>query len=320
MLRLRSGRRGVGHLLIALVVVLLARDISAQTSALPPEIAAGIARIGREIDPPGTAKLFAPLQEKEPYTGVKVTRDVKYRTADRHLLDIFTPEGSGSPRPVLVFVHGGAFVGGNKRVPGSPFYDNIALWAARNGMVGVIMTYRLAPANPWPAGAEDVAAVVAWVIEHAAAHGGDPARVFLMGHSAGAVHVADYVARPALHGPRGAAIAGAILLSGIFDLTTMPPGPPIKAYYGDDMKSYAERSALPGLIRTSVSLMVAWGELDPPDFERQSGRLRDALCKERRCPRTVTLAGHSHMSEVYAINTRDTQLTGQILEFVHTRR
>jgi len=52
------------------------------------------------------------------------------------------------------------------------------------------------------------------------------------GQRASAVHVADYVARPVLHGPRGAVIAGAILLSGIFDLTTMPPIPPIKAYYG----------------------------------------------------------------------------------------
>ena len=56
-------------------------------------------------------------------------------------------------RPVLVFVHGGGFTGGNKSTPGSPFYDNVPLWAARNGLVGVNITYRLAPQHPWPAGA-----------------------------------------------------------------------------------------------------------------------------------------------------------------------
>jgi triacylglycerol lipase len=66
--------------------------------------------------------------------------------------------------------------------------------------------------------------------------------------------------------------------------------------------------------------MVAWSELDPPDFERQSVQLRDALCRAGRCPRTVTLAGHSHMSEIYAINTPDTQLTARILELVREGR
>ena len=69
-----------------------------------------------------------------------------------------------SPRPVLIYVHGGAFVGGDKRTtPTSPFYDNIMLWAVKNGFVGVNATYRLAPQAPWPAGAEDMASVVQWV-------------------------------------------------------------------------------------------------------------------------------------------------------------
>ena len=74
------------------------------------------------------------------------------QAADRHLLDVFTPESGSGTRPVLIYVHGGAFVGGNKRLPNSPFYDNIMLWAVKNGFVGVNTTYRLAPASPWPAG------------------------------------------------------------------------------------------------------------------------------------------------------------------------
>src|SRR5258705_8175186 len=110
--------------------------------------------IGRVIDAPKTAQLYGPLQEKEPYQGVKTERDVKYGDVDRNLLDVFMPEAPSSPRPVLIYVHGGGFVRGDKRAPGSPFNDNIMLWAVRNGYIGVDVTYRLAPQAVWPAGAE----------------------------------------------------------------------------------------------------------------------------------------------------------------------
>ena len=80
--------------------------------------------------------------------------------------------------------------------PGSPFYDNVMLWAVNNGFVGVNATYRLAPQSPYPAGAEDLADIVAWVASQIGERGGDPARIYLMGHSAGAIHVANYVSHP----------------------------------------------------------------------------------------------------------------------------
>ncbi len=193
---------------------------------MPDEIARKLLELGRVIDPPKTAALYAQLQEKEPYPGVKIERDVKYGAADRNLLDVFTPEKASSPRPVLIFVHGGGFTAGNKRTGDSPFYDNIMLWAVKNGFVGVNTTYRLAPQSPWPAAAEDLGAAVQWVSANIAARGGDPARVFLMGHSAGAVHVANYVSHPEFHKVKGGGLAGAILVSGIYDLTTGTAGGP----------------------------------------------------------------------------------------------
>ena len=117
------------------------------------DLAWKLLELGRVIDPPKTAALYAPMQEKEPYQGVKIERDVKYGPAERNLLDVFMPETSSAARPVLIYIHGGGFVAGNKRNPGSPFYDNIMLWAVKNGFVGVNATYRLAPHSPWPAGA-----------------------------------------------------------------------------------------------------------------------------------------------------------------------
>ncbi len=135
---------------------------------MTPEIAEKIAAIGRVIDPIKTGAIYVPLHEREPYAGVTVARDIQYGPADRNRLDVFTADGASGARPVLIFVHGGGFTGGNKSTPGSPFYDNVPLWAARNGLVGVNITYRLAPQAPWPAGAEDIGLAVRWTIDNIA--------------------------------------------------------------------------------------------------------------------------------------------------------
>jgi len=292
----------------------------AQQSPMSDDIAWKLIELGRAIDPPRTAALYAPLQAREPYPGVTVQRDVKYGPAERNLLDLFTPEGRAASRPVLIFVHGGAFIGGNKRTtPDSPFYDNIMLWAVQNGFLGVNITYRLAPKFPWPAGVEDVASAVQWVAAHAAEAGGDPSRVFLMGHSAGTVHVATYVAHPEFHKVQGGGIAGAIMVSGIYDLTATPLGDQELAYFGIDPSRFQERSSLGGLQTAAIPLMIASAELDPPRFVEQYELLKQAACKRPAgCARAVMLPQHSHMSEVYSINTEDDRLTREILEFMQT--
>jgi len=311
-------RQGLQAALVSAALTLAHVSIaSAQTGGMPSEIERKLAELGAVINPPETAKLYAPLQEKEPYQGIKVVRDIKYGPDDRNALDVFVPEqGGAAQRPVLMFVHGGAFIGGNRRGPGSPFYDNIMLLAARNGMVGVNTTYRLAPQNPWPAGAQDLGAAVRWVNENIASHGGDPGRVFLMGHSAGAVHVASYVAHNQFHGPKGIGLAGAILLSGLYDLTSMTPGGPEKSYFGEDASKYAERSSFAGLVKAPIPLMVVWAELDPAFFHQQGKQLEGGLRKADREHRFSILPKHSHMSEVYAFNTKDTVLSDQVLGFV----
>ena len=286
---------------------------------MPPEIAGKLRELGRVIDPPSTALLYVPLQEKEPYPDVRIERDIKYGPADRNLLDVFMPQTPSAGRPVLIFVHGGAFTGGNKRLPGAPFYDNVMLWAVKNGFVGVNITYRLAPQFPWPAGAEDVAAAVQWVCDKIGERGGDPARIYLMGHSAGAVHVASYVSHPEFYKVRDGGLKGAIMASGIYDLTATPPGNPERAYFGDDSSHYDEQSSLQGLLTTNIPLMAVTAELDLPVFVKQFNILKQAACKRRSgCARALLLPQHSHMSEIYAINTADSRLTSEILDFVKT--
>ena len=306
-------------LAVVAAVALISGTAWAQEAPMPEDLARKLLEIGRAIDPPKTAALYAPLQPKEPYPDVKTEREVKYGVADRHLLDVFTPDLSASARPVLIFIHGGAFTGGNKRAPGSPFYDNIMLWAVKNGFVGINATYRLAPQSPWPAAAEDLAAVVAWVSSKIGERGGDPKRIYLMGHSAGAVHVANYVSHPEFHKVKDGGLAGAVMVSGIYDLTASPLGDPEIAYFGSDPSRYAERSSLQGLLATRTPLMIAAAELDPPRFVEQFELMKQAACKRPNgCARAMMVPQHSHMSEMYAINTADGRLTDEILAFVKT--
>ena len=91
------------------------------------------------------------------------------------------------------------------------------------------------------------------------------------------------------------------------------------AYFGNDPTLLAQRSAVAGLIKTKIPFMMSSAELDPPPIAAQSALLKDALCKsEHGCVRSIVLPKHSHMSESYAINTADTQLSDQILEFIKT--
>jgi acetyl esterase/lipase len=305
--------------------------MAASESGMPAGIAAALREIGPKVDGPKTAALYEPLQAKEPYQGVAVARDVHYGPHERHVLDVFTatagaagnaterparesPAGAATTRPVIVFIHGGGFTRGSKHSPGSPFFDNVGLWAVRHGLVGITINYRLAPEFQWPAGIEDLTLLTTWLKSHVATYGGDPARIFLWGHSSGAAHVADYLAHAASSGS-DPGIAGAILTSGFYAL-----GDTVsvwKAYYGEDVSKYPARSSLPGLLKTPTPLLVTYAELDPDPFQADARGLIEAREREGRPVRSLRLANHSHISETYAVGTGDESLSGPVLDFIH---
>ncbi len=291
---------------------------SAMDFGMPPELAAELRSIGARIETQRTAELYAPLQPKEPYGWLAVSRDLKYGPHERNALDVFTTHAAAAgeatvAKPIIVFVHGGGFARGAKRTDGTPFYDNIGLWAVGAELVGVTLNYRLAPESSWPSGIEDLTAAVAWLKANAARFGGDPNKIVMWGHSAGAAHVADYVANAAKRN-LDAGIAGAVLTSGFYDLGTEVSV--WKVYYGEDVATYAERSSLPALVTTNVPLFVNDAELDPDMFRTETDKLVAARAAAGKPIERVHLAGHSHISETYAVGTGDRSLAGPVLEFV----
>lgn len=291
-----------------------------------PNLAQKLRALGADVTPEmitGTAGVIAPLHAGSSREGVKITRDERYGPAERNRLDVFEPASRESaPRPVLLFVHGGGFIMGDKTAPNTPFYDNVGLWAARNGLIGVNMTYRLAPQHGWPAGSDDVSAAVKWVRENIATHGGDPNRVYVMGQSAGGVHVAGYIAREfsEVDGrppQQRWKPAGALLISGLYDTDTMHREAKFRAYFGDDDAKLENLSFLGGLVSTSVPLFVVIAEMDPHDFQNQFVMLLEARVRRRlKQVRVVQLEGHNHLSTVWCLDTGADTLGPELKRFI----
>jgi len=118
---------------------------------------------------------------------IKITHSVAYAGRPRHTLDICRPIDAAAA-PVVVFFYGGGWRGGNKRL-----YRYVAKALARRGYVAVVPDYRVYPEARYPDFIEDAALAVRWVKDNAARFGGDPDKIFLQGHSAGA-HIAAMLA------------------------------------------------------------------------------------------------------------------------------
>ena len=286
-----------------------------------PNIRDRLVALGRDLSPQmlqGTMDCYAELHSQKGAPIARVQRDCSYGQDERHRLDLFLPlEETAAKRPVLIFVHGGGFVSGDKHRPNSPYYDNIGYWAVAHGCIGVTITYRLAPQHPWPAGAEDVGAAVEWIAQNIAEHGGDPQRIFVMGQSAGAVHVANYLGDVRFHRSGGRALAGALLISGVYDVATADRNQFQKAYYGADDSKWGQFSSLPGLLLTDLPILATVSELDPQDFQRQAaGLVATHVARKNEYPRLLYLQGHNHLSSVLQIGTLEDSLGPQIELFM----
>jgi len=108
-------------------------------------------------------------------------QDLAYGSDPLQRLDLALPDAKGFP--TVIFLHGGSLTSGDKA---DEDYRNVPAPFPVAGIACANVNYRLAPAHDWPAQAEDVAAAVAWVREHIASRGGDPGKLYLMGHSSGA--------------------------------------------------------------------------------------------------------------------------------------
>jgi len=239
--------------------------------------------------------------------------DMAYGPHARHRLDIY--RAAGACRAIVVFVHGGGFVGGDKNGDGV-FYRNIGRWLARQGFAAVLPNYRLAPADAWPAGAVDVQAVLHWVSQNREQIGAASQPVVVWGQSAGASHVASWLFDDAARGGEAAQVEAVMLMSGFYSAEApLADGP--RAYFGEDTQLYAQRSPLTHAKATPLPLWLAVAELDPGWVAQQSYALARALTLANgRSPDFHFFRGHNHVSTVQSLGSPQNDVADELLRFL----
>lgn len=264
------------------------------------------------------AELLRPAHERLGYLAPRVVRDLAYGLHDRHRLDVHTFAEQRGPAPVLVVVPGGGFVNGSKGTPETPYFNHVGAWGCRNGVVTVVVDYRLAPDHRWPSGAEDVAAAMEWVRTRIADFGGDPARIVLLGASAGAAHVAAFVAGQAggnPHLPRAVAVVSGIYAPNL--LAATPLERLVRLYYGDDPHEVAGRAPLAGLAAWPGPLLVTVTELESPASHQQAIQLLSARVQAQgTLPKFTVVPGHTHGSDVFSLGVDESALDLMLRELL----
>jgi acetyl esterase/lipase len=144
-------------------------------------------------------------------------KDIAYSAQTAQRLDIYRPD-DGEGHPVLVYVYGGSWNGGRKTL-----YAPAAQRLLPEGAVIVIPDYTLYPAAGYPTQSQEIAAALAWTLEHIHEYGGDPRQVVVVAQSAGAHVAAMALLDPQFlgaHGHSAAEIRGFFGISGVYDIET----------------------------------------------------------------------------------------------------
>jgi acetyl esterase/lipase len=157
-----------------------------------------------------------------PKSGYRLVADRRFGEGPRGLLDLYLPDAAQRPLSTVVFLYGGSWRSGEKRS-----YRFVGQALAARGFAVAIPDYRLYPEVRFPAFLEDNAAAVAWVAKHASEFGLDPARLCLMGHSAGAYNAAMLALDRRWLGANGLDprrdLGGFIGLAGPYDFLPLDP-------------------------------------------------------------------------------------------------
>jgi len=219
--------------------------------------------------------------------------DVPFGPTLDETLDIFP--AAQARAPVFVFIHGGYW-----RALSSKEFSCVALGLQPLGISSVVINYSLCPKVGLDEITRQARAAVAWVLRHIAAHGGDPARVAVGGHSAGA-HLAamclqtDWAAEYGLaHDP----LAAAVLVSGLYDLRPLRHSylqPQIQLDDGVIRRC----SPLFGVRKCRTPTLITWGADESSEFARQSSAFHEAASAAGHCTERVAQPGANHFGAIH---------------------
>jgi acetyl esterase/lipase len=277
---------------------------------------------------------------------VREAKNIPYwngRGADRarHKLDLYLPR-TGKPFPVIVFVHGGTWMVGDKSFFG--WGEDIGRCFARLGIGAVMPSYRLSPGVKHPEHVKDVARAFAWAYKNIGQYGGRADQLFLCGHSAGG-HLVSLLASDEVFlkdvGLTPAAIKGVISVSGVyripqFDLAFCGPSgagkapstlagvlqqfdlpiSPFAPVFGNDPKVLRQASPLTHVKAGLPPFLVIYAGHDLPLLPEMAREFARALQDARCDVRLLNVPDRDHESVMFYATTPDDPVTRAILGFV----
>ena len=246
-------------------------------------------------------------------------RDIDYvpgkdYAEDKDKLDVFMPEGVPNA-PVVVYFHGGALQAGSKAIG-----EGLARQLAARGIGLVTANYRLSPGVMHPAHMEDATAAFAWTKKHIASYGGDPDRVFLSGHSAGAYLAALMALDPSYLEAQGLGLSdvrGVIPISPFLhveDPDVAPRRP--KTVWGTDPKVWLQASVTPYVSAGKPPMLFIYADGDDAWRREQNQRLAADLTASGNKALAIEIADRTHGSVNSKMADDDDPGMVKVAEFV----
>jgi acetyl esterase/lipase len=255
---------------------------------------------------------------------VRVIRDLTYLpgahyAANKDKLDLYLPEGkTAEPVPVIVSLHGGALMEGDKADQAF-----IGERLASAGIATAVVNYRLSPGVSHPAHIQDAAAAFAWVKRHIASYGGNPDQVFVIGHSAGAYLAAllaldrTYLA-PHRFSPDD--IRGVVPVSAFYWVERPGVAPDRdKRVWGDDPRKWVEASPAHRIRAGAPPLLVLYADGDEEWRRQQNTEMAAALAAAgNEQIQLAKIAGRTHLTIWSKIADDGDAVAARIIEFVRS--
>ena len=249
------------------------------------------------------------------FSRTKIVRDVAYGPEPWQRLDIYIPPGLQAQKlPVVVFFYGGRWTGGAKE--GYPFAGDAF---AKRGYIAVIPDYRKYPAVRFPAFVEDGAKALAWVSGHIAEYGGNPGRIFVAGHSAGA-HIGallaadpSYLAREGKD--RSAVVRGFAGLAGPYAFT--PDEPDLEDMFGPPER-YPAMQVTTFIDGAQPPMLLLYGDADSAVKRYNLDRLEARIREKGGRVKSIVYPGVDHLwilGAVGWVNFRGPPVLGDMLAF-----